>query len=335
MTRIDGTTRRDFLQKCAIGVAALPSAMKVPLLADPQAAAIAKSRVVLARDPSLRPNGDSMDSSRILRLLDRAMQSLFDKDHPAEPWKKLVSPGEMVGIKINTLGGRILSTSVPLVEAICERLQQAGIRAGDITIWETDTSGLERAGFRVSTDRNRVQCLGTDRVGYEEGLATYGIVSSRLSKILTQRCDVLINVPVLKDHEISGVTAAMKNMYGAISDAVRYHPNGCDPGIADINALPQIRSKLRLHICDATTACYEGGPLYKPQFAWHHNSLLVSQDPVALDYTGWQIIEKKRADMELKTLEADGRLPRYIATAADPRHQLGVNDPLHIELVKV
>jgi hypothetical protein len=33
--------------------------------------------------------------------------------------------------------------------------------------------------------------------------------------------------------------------------------------------------------------------------------LMVSQDPVALDYTGWQIIERKRAEKGLKTLEGD------------------------------
>lgn len=90
-----------------------------------------------------------------------------------------------------------------------------------------------------------------------------------------------------------------------------------------------------MHICDATTACYEGGPLYKPQYAWHDNSLLISQDPVALDYTGWQVIEKKRADMKLKPLEAEGRFPRYIATAADPHHRLGTNEPHHIDVINV
>ena len=56
-------------------------------------------------------------------------------------------------------------------------------------------------------------------------------------------------------------------------------------------------------------------------------ALLVSQDPVALDYTGWQIIERKRAEMGLKTLEAEQRAPRYIATAADQEHRLGHCDP--------
>jgi hypothetical protein len=99
--------------------------------------------------------------------------------------------------------------------------------------------------------------------------------------------------------------------------------------------LPSIRKKVRLTIGDATSACYHGGPEYKPEYLWRANSLIVGSDPVALDFTAWQIIERKRAEAGLKPLEAEGRLPRYIATAADARHQLGTNDPRRITLVEV
>ncbi len=276
-----------------------------------------------------------VDSSRMLALLDRGVQTLFDLDHPAEAWKKVVRPGQRVGLKVNTLGGRGMSTNVQLVEAVCERLQETGIKASDIIIWDRDTGELERVGFRVSDTANRVQCFGTDRAGYEDELSSYGSVGSRLSKILTRRCDVLINVPLLKDHDSAGVTAALKNMYGVIHNPNKLHPNGCNPYIADLNMLPAIRTKMRLTICDATTACYEGGPGFKPQYSWRDNSLLLSQDPVSLDHTAWQLIERKRAEKGLKTLEADGRAPRYIATAADAQHRLGTNDPSRIQLLQV
>jgi len=92
---------------------------------------------------------------------------------------------------------------------------------------------------------------------------------------------------------------------------------------------------MRLTICDATTALYEGGPAYKPEHSWSANTLIVSQDPVALDHTGWQIIERKRAEKGLKTLEAEERAPGYIATAADAEHRLGTNDPKKISLIEV
>jgi uncharacterized protein (DUF362 family) len=339
MSATRSTSRRDFLKKCFTGAAVLGASGRMGLLAaaeqQQQGAALAKSRVVIARDATLRGAGTTVDSHRMLNLLDRAMQALFDRDNPIEPWKKLVRPGETVGLKVNALGGRGLSSNLQLVEAICERLQEAGIKANDIVVWDRDSDEMEHVGFHVSTSGNRVQCFGTDRVDYEPELATYGSVGSRLSKILTQRCNVLINVPVLKDHDGAGVTMALKNMYGVIHNPNKYHPNGCNPYIADLNMLPEIRIRMRLTICDATTACFEGGPGYKPEYSWKNNALIVSQDPVALDYTGWQIIERKRAEKGLKTLGGDKRAPHYIATAADAQHRLGTNDPRRIAVVEV
>ena len=328
-------SRRDFLKQCFTGAAVLRASGSMGLLASAQQAASAKSRVVIARDDLLRGTGSTVDSRRMLGLLDRAMQTLCDRDHAVEAWSKLVRPGETVGLKVNALGGRGLSSNLQLIEAICERLQEAGIKAGDIVVWDRETDEMERAGFRIAMGGNGVQCFGTDRLDYEQELVTHGSVGSRLSRILTQRCNVLINLPVLKDHDGAGATIALKNMYGVIHYPNKYHPNGCDPYIADLNMLPEIRTRMRLTICDATTAQYEGGPAYKPEYSWRHNALIVSQDPVALDYTGWQIIERKRAEKGLKTLEAEGRAPHYIATAADAGHQLGTNDPGRITVAEV
>jgi uncharacterized protein (DUF362 family) len=335
MNTVQDGSRRDFLKKALTGAAVLcaTGGAGVPGMAE-EGAAPARSRVAIARDALLRGTGSTVDSGRMQSLLDRAMQALFDRDRPIEAWRKLVRPGDSVGLKVNALGGRGVSSNLQLVEAICERLQEAGINAGNIVVWDRDTEEMEDAGFHIATGGNRVQCYGTDRVDYEQELAAHGSVGSRLSKILTQRTNVLINVPVLKDHDGAGVTIALKNMYGVIHNPNKYHPNGCNPYIADLNMLPEIRSRMRLTVCDATTAMYEGGPAYKPEHSWHHNGLIVSRDPVALDYTGWQIIERKRAENGLKTLEAEGRAPHYIATAADAEHRLGICDPKRISTVE-
>ncbi|MDE3188603.1 MAG: DUF362 domain-containing protein [Acidobacteriota bacterium] len=330
------TSRRSFLSNCLAGVAGIAAGEhSLPLDAGEAASSATQARVAIAHDALLRDSGGAVDSRRILHLLDQAVKSFFDVDEATRPWTRIVRPGQMVGVKVNTLGGRGISSNVRLVEAICERLQGAGVRPQQIVIWDRDSAELERAGFRVRTGGNQAQCFGTDRMGYEDDLVSCGSVGSRLSKILTQRCDVLINVPVLKDHDGAGVTAALKNMYGVIHNPNKYHPNGCNPYIADLNMLPEIRTKLRLTICDATNACFEGGPSFKPEFTWQHNALIVAQDSVALDTIGWRIIERKRAEKGLKTLDAEGRAPHYIATAADAAHRLGTNDPRRITLAEV
>ena len=323
--------RRDFLKTCAVGAMCAGAASRFsPVFLTPE-----KSKVVIARDPLLRGGGSSLDSGRLLKMLDRTLQGLYATDSPLAAWRKVVQPGEVVGLKVNGLAGRGASTNVLLVEVICERLREAGVPQNKIVIWDRLNSDMESAGFRVNSRPDRIRFMGNDTLGYEDELAIYGSVGSRLSKTLTQVCDAVINLPVLKDHGIAGVTMALKNMFGAIHNPNKYHLNVGDPYIADVNMLPPIRQKVRLHICDALTAQYEGGPSYMPQWSWDYNGLLVSLDPVALDYAGWQILEKKRAEKGMKPLAALGRAPNYIATAADAQHRLGMNDPRQIEQVGV
>ncbi len=294
-----------------------------------------KSRVVISRDPALGGLRRKPDQHRLLGVLDAAMQSLFDRDNPTEAWKQVVRPGEVVGLKVNCLAGRGISTNVHLVEAVCERLRESGVAAGNIVIWDRLNSDLESAGFRVAKRSHRIRCIGNDELGYSGDLMIHGSAGSRVCRTLTEVCDVVINLPVLKDHGIAGVTIALKNLFGAIHNPNKYHLNVGDPYVADVFAFPPIRRKVRLTICDAITAEYQGGPSYMPQWTWPYNGLLVSQDPVALDYTGWRIIEKKRAEKGMKSLRELKREPTYIATAADAHHRLGTNDPARIEVVKV
>jgi uncharacterized protein (DUF362 family) len=298
-------------------------------------AAAEKSKVVIARDAALRGGGGSVDSSRVLKMLDRAMQSFYGGDSPIDAWKRVARPGEVVGLKVNCLSGKGAATNTVLVEAICERLQQAGIPQKDIVIWDRLNSDLESAGYRVASRKDRIRCIGNDTAGYDDELTIHGSAGSLLSNTLAHTCDAVINLPVLKDHGIAGVTMALKNLFGAIHNPNKYHTNAGDPYVADVNMFPAIRQKVRLTICDALTAQYEGGPSYMPQWSWPYNGLIVARDPVALDYTGWQILERKRAEKGMKPLRELHREPLYIATAADARHRLGTNDPNLIGVVEV
>jgi len=234
---------------------------------------------------------------------------------------------------VNCLGGRGNATHPELVEAIIERLRQAGIT--EIVIWDRQNADLERARFKIAERAPGVRCFGNDVLGFEDDLATFGEAGSRLCRTLTQVCDAVINLPVLKDHGIVGVTMALKNLFGAIHNPNKYHIDCGDPYVADVNMLPPIRGKVRVTICDAIAPQYEGGPSYMPHWSWPFNGLLVSRDPVALDYTGWQIIERQRAEKGLPSLKAAKREPAYIARAADAQHALGTNDPALIERVEV
>jgi uncharacterized protein (DUF362 family) len=275
----------------------------------------------------------------VLSLLDKAMAAYTGRENPVQAWKSIIPPdilaGKVIGLKVNGLGGRGISTHAALTLAIAERLQQAGVRAGNIVVWERDARSLAACGMTVNTDPSRMRCYPSDVAGFEEQESSWGIARIRLTKILTRECAMVINLPILKDHSMAGVTFALKNMYGVVDRPQSLHAGGCNPGVADLNAIPVFREKIRLTIGDAMSSVYDGGPGFHPERLWYPNALIVGEDRVAIDHTAWGLLEKQRAAAGMPTLEAAGRPPRYIATAADAAHKLGTNDPKRINLVQV
>jgi uncharacterized protein (DUF362 family) len=333
------SNRREFLQAAATGALVLGSQSNLGLAAmldqHSQHAETGKSKVVVARDPAVHDSGTQLDEKRVLALLDRAMAAYTGRENPVEAWKHIVPQGQVIGLKTNGLGGKGISTHVMLVLAIAERLQQAGVKPGNIVVWDRNARDLQACGLTINTDPSRVRCFGSDVAGYEEQPVAWGMANVHLSKILTRECGMVIGLPILKDHEMSGITFAMKNMYGVVSRPQDLHAGGCNPGVADLNCIPAIREKVRFTIGDALSSVYDGGPGFHPEHLWYPNALVVGEDRVAVDHTAWQMIERKRAEVGMKPLEAAGRPPRYIATAADHAHNLGVNDPRRINLMEI
>ena len=332
-------SRRDFIKGAATGALLLGSsaaADKLGLAAVlDQHSEAGKSKVVVARDAALHGQGTQLDDKRVLTLLDRAIAAYTGHDHPVEAWRRIVPIDKVIGLKVNGLGGRGISTHLALVLAICERLQQTGVKPGNILVWDRNARDLQACGLTVNTDFNRVRCYGSDVAGYEEQPVAFGSTKVKLAKILTRECEMVINLPILKDHNEAGVTFSMKNMYGVVQRPDQLHGHNCNPSLPELNCISAVREKVRFTIGDAISSVYEGGPVFHPEHLWYPNALIVGEDRVAVDYTAWQMIERKRAEAGVPTLEAAGRPPRYIDTAADATHRLGVNDPKRIHLLEI
>lgn len=305
----------------------------MPVLARPLSAAAAADRSLVVRAAVARERADAgVTRGSVADALDRGLAALFGQS-PDRVWRALFKPGDIVGLKLNCLAGRGLSTHKPLVEAVIARLKSAGIAPADIVVWDRLADDLRRAGFRPVNLPGQVRYLGNDQAGYSSRLFEAGSVCSRLSRLVSEECTALINLPVLKDHGIVGMSGAMKNYFGAIDNPNKYHSSAGDPFVADLCRLPEIRSKTRLTICDAITAQYEGGPPFMPQWCWPLGELLLATDMVALDRIGWQILEEKRALSRLPSLLEAGREPRYIHTAG--RLGLGQAEIDQIQVVPV
>jgi uncharacterized protein (DUF362 family) len=223
-----------------------------------------------------------------------------------------------------------MSTHPALVWAFANLLQESGIKADNITIWDRADGDLSRAGFQLNFGRG-IKVIGVDRGGYESQLIQHRSVGSFLAKIVTQ-CDKIVNFPVLKDHGIVGVTLSLKNFFGAIHNPNKYHPNGGDPYIADLCSLPEIKNKVVLSLVDGIVGQYEGGPPPMPQWQWNFGGILCGKDPVAVDRIGLDIIESARAKNSMMSLSEASRFPNYLKTAE--KLGLGNFDRNKIELLE-
>jgi uncharacterized protein (DUF362 family) len=283
------------------------------------ASSAGKSRITFVRDAQA-VHGGNADPDRVSTLLDRLIRIHYDVADPVDAFRQRFSSHDRIGIKVNCLAGRRMSTHVELVDAIVKNLLKADIPAKNIIIWERLNIDLRGGGFEIKPVGREVACAGCDVLGYDSHLTVHRSIGSLFAKPVTTLCTAQINVPVLKDHGIVGVTLGMKNMFGAIHNPNKYHHNLGDPYVADLYSHPSIGGSIRMTIIDALEAQCNGGPPYQPTWAKDYGGLLLSEDPVALDRYGWEMIEEMRREKGLPSLQEAGREPTYIHTAA----QLGL-----------
>lgn len=279
-------------------------------------ASASRSRVVVARKSAVFDAATGKVSRTALKeLLRRAVSQALRMDDPVRACRKLFRPTDVVGIKVNTLAGRGLSSHPELVALLCDLLTTAGVAPNRIVIWDRSDRELEAAGFTLNRSGSGVRCIGTND-DYDWTPREWGPGASCFSRLLVSELTALINVGMLKDHDLAGVSAGLKNLYGVIHNPNKYHDNGCHPYVAHLAAHPLVKRKLRLTIIDGLIAQCHGGPARSSRWVWPWGGLLVSTDPVAVDAIAHQIIDARRRELALKTLAEEGREPMWIAEAA-------------------
>lgn len=267
-----------------------------------------------------------LNRSVVLQMLDEAVRLVTGVESAEAAWSTLFASDDVVAIKVNQISPNVFSNPV-VAMAIAERLVDTGLRPGNIIIWDRKREELARNGYHLDEDPSRVIVRGVDGE-WEDQPVRQGSFCGRLAKIITRQCSAIVNVPVLKDHSGSGITLAMKNHYGSHDNPNAHHANRCDPYIADLNSIPAIKDKTRLIVCDATVACFRGGPhAADPRGRWQPNAILAATDPVAHDTYGAALIGRKRLEKGLSFRE-----PQYLASAK--ARGLGTNDLSRISVLE-
>ncbi|MFQ5515567.1 MAG: DUF362 domain-containing protein [Myxococcota bacterium] len=328
---------------------------------DPDPIRGGPSRLVIARDEGALDAAGAPRGEAIRAMLARGLCALTDEPDERTAWASLLHelrPDDVVGIKLNTVAVH-LAPHRAVVDAVVESLAEVGVEPHHVVLWDNlgrlgplrmrfygdldrpegaYYQGMARAGFapdrykapRLLCTVPRPPGLGYDRRVRAE-VPSQGL-RLPVSRILTRVCDHVINLPVPKDHRVTGVTCALKNFYGCVplwdafrpTHADRMHASRGDPQIAELYANPCISGKVRLHLCDALRAICDGGPWGEPQL--EPRSLLLATDPVALDAYVLAMIDGAR---RVLGMERVARRARYIESAA--RRGLGTNDPSSID----
>ena len=237
-------------------------------------------KVALARAPAYGPG------------LQRTISQLLGEIGGMEYF---VKPGNKVFIKPNLLTDRTpeeaVTTHPEIVRALVRLIRKAG---GEPVVGDSPANVVkiervwDRTGFRALCEEEDVPLLNLEKEGSVE-FSENGVTFS-ISKPVME-ADVILNVPKVKTHVLTVLTAGVKNMYGTIpgfqkSILHKLHARPADFG----KLLATIYSKVppALTVADAITGMEGDGPSNGK--AIHLGFLAASADPVALDLTLCRIL---------------------------------------------
>ena len=294
------------------GTPELPAADLLPDADPPTSMTIqvfgsGSATVVEARWAAAVDRRGRVTGTKVKTLLDAAVERLTQS---ASPWSAWADAQRSVSIKVNTIDCQAFSHP-ELAAAAARGVVSAGAKSSLVTVWDRDTSGLTGRGYTIDKSGAQLgyRCLATEGAGDNKSPQGAAIAGTKVyfSKLLTE-ADLLINIAALKDHSMAGVSLSLKNNFGMIWGADRLHGkflqgSGCEPGISQLAARPEIKDKLQICIIDALVGICEGGPgPAKHEHAFRYGGVLVSRDPVALDRRGRAIIETRRQKLNLVPL---------------------------------
>lgn len=299
-----------------------------------------KSRVAqVINSKAYGPKG-APEGKPVKAMVDLAVMTLTGKGTPEAAWKSLFSPKDRVGLKPNCLGRELCWPHPATVDAIVEGLVLAGVTHGNMVMW--DMWGFEASPLSTRYRKSAMQVKPIKAWGFERkghSIPSGGPV--KLTKAL-RGLDAVVNIPVIKDHDLAGVTCALKNMaFGSIPTPWTFHSNRsgerlCDPMVPEIYALGPIKDRVRLILVDAFNIIIDGGPKGNIRGLRKIHSVFAATDPVAMDRIAWKIIDDHREQAKLRKLDDESRKvgrPRHVLTAE--RLGLGTADLDRIEhLVK-
>jgi uncharacterized protein (DUF362 family) len=317
-------SRRQFLKGLSLGTAGLLIGPHLLGRGNASAQSTDLPKAVVVHNPEATAGGEVIVDV-VESMLDEAVMTLTGEPMEIEAWQRILpglTPDEVIGIKVNCASNQCPSRP-EVALAIAERISQIEIDGepfpiNNIIIWERTDFELSRAGYTINDGSEGVRCFGTNHTGVGYDYSYPITVSEKIcypSTILSRLCDRIINLCVLKDHNLSGFTLTLKNHFGSINNPIDLHGGSGNPYLATLNNCELIRRNEVLSICDALFGIWQGGPSGAPQI-WETypegtpNTLILSTDPIAVEHEGARIINTERESRGYGIID-----PAYLHTA--------------------
>lgn len=247
------------------------------------------------------------------QMVHAGLTALTQTENERAAWGQLVSSQDKITLKINTLG--LGNLPAPLkkhivtgYQSIVASLSEIRVTPSDLVVWDMREGHLKDGGLKPGQkDDKGILCKAAELCEYDVPFSVGGR-ETQLTSILTKETTALISICQAKSHGIAGITGALKTHYGTINNPYKFHENHCcNPGIAELNALPDVQNKTRLIMMDALNVVIEGGPRWNRQWLRPQNALLFATDPVALDRVLLEMIETYRKEEGLGSVFTTAR----------------------------
>jgi hypothetical protein len=290
-------------------------------------------------------------SERVRAMVQRGLTNLTDAATVSAAWRSLVSPKDVVGLKVYSAPGPLTGTRLAVVAAVVEGLLEAGLPRTNIVVWDKRLEDLQQAGYLQLRDRYGIRVESSTGAGYDRekyydsplagnlfygdaepghGLDTETARRSFVSKLLTRDVTKIINISPLLNSDLTGVAGNLASLaLGSVDNTLRFELGGSRLPVAvpEIYALPTLSDRVVLNITDALIGQYLGNKTALLHYSSEVNQLRFSRDPVALDVLAIQELERQRTLSGQPRLEPNMDLYRNAALM-----ELGVNDPAHIQV---
>lgn len=323
---------------CLLGfVLLLPCMARGELPPPRQDTSTNKSVVWFALDSRAMGAGMTPRPAIVSRMVESLVCAVTGKTSPDAAWRSLIKPGERIGIKVSSQPGAVGGTHPAVVQAVVEELIAAGIKAGDIIVWDRRREDLVAAGYdripglnlrwvekgagydpRAVVTAPAIGRLVFGDLGFRESQSSLSDIlgpAAQLSEeshvpiILSRDVDKVINIPSLCDSYFTGINGALAGMTLGTLDNWRRFGRGegyGDSALADVYGSEWIGKKVALTIMDAMVLQYAGGPYPSPVNCVTYAALFASKDPVAIDATGLRLLDEQRSVSRMPKASTDG-----------------------------